>query len=132
MSKYTEQQTEFKDADLLVASLTAMGFTPQLHATAQQLTGYQGDKRADVAEIIIPRSQVGFASNDIGFKRNASGAYGAIISAFDSSTYDATWMKKLKATYCETGVMRQAKRAGLTFTGKKTVNGKQQLQFVKA
>lgn len=132
MSAYSEQTTEFKDADVLCEALASMGVKGvQRHAVAQPLEGYQGDKRDETAEIIIPRKYVGGASNDIGFKRSPSGSYSAVISQFDSSRYNAQWLKKLKATYAEGAVMKQAAKGGLRFTGKKKVNGKVQLQFVK-
>lgn len=133
MSKYSESTTEFKDAELLCEALRELGYTPQLHQTAQHLTGYQGDQRAETAEIIIPRAQVGNSANDVGFKRNANGTYGAIISEYDGSVNcTPAWQKRLKSTYAEKAVMRQAKRGGLKFAGKETKNGKVQLKFVKA
>lgn len=132
MSAYTEQTTEFKDAALLCAALTEMGITEvKVHQFAQQLEGYKGDKRTDTAEIIIPRRAVGSASNDIGFKKGENGAYKAIISEFDSGHYNADWMRRLKRSYAEQGIMLQAKKSGLKFAGKKVVDGKIKLQFVK-
>lgn len=133
MSAYTEQKTQFKDAALLVEALKACGISEvNVFETAQQLEGYHGDKRTDTAEVIIPRRAVGYLSNDIGFKRQPDGTYKAIVSEYDSSRYNADWMRNLVNSYSELGIMRQAKKAGLKFTGKKQVNGKLRLQFVKA
>lgn len=134
MSKYTENQTEYRDSALLVECLQEMGIKQvDVHKTAQPLIGYRGDKRAETAEIIIPRKAVGRASNDIGFKLGANGSYTAIISEFDTGRYGATWQAKLKATYAERGIIQKAKQKGCTFAGKKVLpSGKIQLQFVMA
>lgn len=133
MSAYSEVQTAFNDAETLCVALREMGFSEvQLHETAKHLTGYRGDKRAETAEIIIPRSAVGYASNDIGFKRQPDGSFQAIISEFDSAKHNADWLRQVKAKYIETGILAKAKKAGLKSVGKKIVNGKLKLQFVKA
>lgn len=135
MSEYAQKATEYKDASLLCEALKEMGYANVLHhETPQHLYGYKGDRREQTADIIIPRRDVGQASNDVGFARQPNGAYAAIISQYDSraGACDAAWLKKLKATYAEKGVMRQAQREGLRFTGKKTVAGKVKLQFVKS
>lgn len=132
MSKYSENQTQFKDAELLVQALAEMGYTTvEVNKEAQNLVGYHGDTRADKAEIIVRRAYIGKASNDIGFRRNVNGTYGAIISDFDSHRHNAQWLSKLKVKYAEKGIMRTAARQGLRFTGSKVVNGKSQFQFVK-
>lgn len=133
MSAYTEQQTQFKDSALLVQALKACGVSEvNVFETAQRLEGYHGDKRADTAEIIIPRHAVGYLSNEIGFKRQPDGTYKAIVSEFDSTKYNSDWMRTLVNTYSELGVISKAKKAGLKFAGQKQVNGKLRLQFVKA
>ena len=68
---------------------------------AQQLEGYHGDLRQDTAEIIIPRRFIGSASNDIGFKLQEDGTYGAIISDYDrtSMKYNQDWIGKLSQRY---------------------------------
>lgn len=133
MSKYAEKQTEFKDGTLLVEALKALGFdTVEVHDKAQRLEGYQGDLRANTANIIVRRKYVGSASNDLGFKQNADGTYTAIISDYDSSRYNRQWLTNLKTEYAKAGVMRQAARAGLRFTRQTGENGKIQLKFLKA
>lgn len=94
-----------------------MGFSSNMlkvSTSAQALEGYRGDKRADVAEIIIPRAHVGGAANDIGFKLQEDGTWSAIISEYDSHSgvasskskyakgttgYDALWLKRLNQRY---------------------------------
>src|SRR5579871_9544 len=120
MSAYGSYETQFKDGDVLCESLREMGFSEVLHhKTAQHLEGYHGDKRAQTAEIIVPRRVVGSASNDIGFKRQADGSYAAIISEYDSSRHNAAWMTKLRQTYLEKSELKEARKAGMKFLGKK-------------
>jgi Protein of unknown function (DUF1257) len=133
MSAYATQTTEFKDAGILCDALTAMGYTVERHTTARQLVGISGDNRPETAEIIIPRESVGRASNEVGFKLQTNGCYQAIISSFDSRhNFTPTVITRLRAQYAETAILQRAKRAGLRFQGKATVNGKIQLLFVKA
>src|ERR1035438_9167171 len=76
MSKYSSIDTCFDDQDALVEALKADGFQPLLATdpvAGDPLTGYQGDKRKDRAHVIIPRQQIGGASNDIGFRRGTDG-----------------------------------------------------------
>jgi hypothetical protein len=46
-----------------------MGYQPKVNDVAQNLYGYLGDKREQKAHIIIPRSQITSASNDIGLEK---------------------------------------------------------------
>lgn len=114
-----------------------MGYHPQVTEKPQHLEGYHGDERQQTAEIIIKRREVGGASNDVGFKKNADGSFTLIVSDYDkSSCFGAKKQKDLKCKYTEKVAMKQAKANGLKFVGKKTVTdtktGKpvQRLQFV--
>jgi hypothetical protein len=125
-----------------------MGFQPKnCIGKPEPLIGYQGDYRtadgeghtkdaskAMKADIIIPRAQVGGASNDIGFRRGPDGKYGAIISDYDSSRYNAEWMTKLRAAYTDKGIMKSAAKAGLKLISKakNPVTQKMDYQFLKA
>ena len=132
MSAYSEVTTEFNDGKLLIAALTEMGFKPQNHiGNPQHLEGYHGDKRPEVADIIIPRSQVGNASNDIGFVRGADGKFSAIISSFDSRKHDQKWLNKVKVGVADAGIQQQAKKLGLRVSSRKVVQGQIQYQFIK-
>lgn len=133
MSAYSEVQTQFSDGELLIEALTDMGFAPENHIGKPNcLTGYHGDTRADVADIIIPRAQVGRLSNDIGFVRGSDGTYSAIVSEYDSTRYGRAWQKSLRSKYAEKGILRQAKKAGLRQIGTpKLVKGKLQFEFLK-
>lgn len=100
----------------LKLALLDMGFSEhQLveHTKAQQLEGYRGDKRAETAELVIPRRYVGGAANDIGFKMQEDGTYQAIISENERGSraankgkhsagmngYSQQWLNKLSQRY---------------------------------
>jgi hypothetical protein len=132
MSAYREQKTSINDAGCLMAALQAKGFTPVRHATAVALVGYQGDERKQVAEIVIPRQQVGRASNDLGFKKQANGAYAAIISDYDRNIYDETWLKDVKIRALEAKAVKIATQQDAVQTSRTVLpNGKVRLQFTK-
>lgn len=117
MSHYTKVKTKLRNQAALVKALMDMGFTKeqiQVHEQAVNLEGYAGDKRKDTAEIVIPRRAVGGAANDIGFKLQEDGTYGAIISQYDRGNraadqksqyaegcngYSEKWLKKLNQRY---------------------------------
>lgn len=116
MSHYTKVKTKLRNVNALMKALQDMGFTQEMiryNKEAQHLEGYQGDKRAQTAEVIIPRRHVGGAANDIGFKLQEDGTYEAIISDYDSrsnrarqgehwqgrGSYNADWLAKLNQRY---------------------------------
>lgn len=122
MSAYNEIETQYSDQDCLVEALKEMGYQPQVSAKPQHLEGYQADEREQTAEIIIPRRQVGGASNDVGFKKNANGTYTAIISDYDSgNNFGKKKQQTLKKLYAEKMAVKQAKKNGLKFIGRKQV-----------
>jgi hypothetical protein len=100
ISEFHIVKTRIKDQSVLVQTLKEMGYTPVIHKEAKQLEGYQGDKRSQKAHIILPRKQVGSASNDVGFEKTKEGF---ILHA---SAYDAPWrtgkkVKQLNKGYAE-------------------------------
>ena len=118
-------------------ALKEMGYNPQVSEKPQNLEGYQGDTRKQTAEIVLPRRQVGGASNDVGFKRQANGTYTLIVSDYDSgSCFGKKKQSQLKQLYAEKKSIKEAKKAGLKFVGKKQVTDQktgrpvQRLQFV--
>jgi hypothetical protein len=111
MSHYVNVVTIMKDQEALIKALGRLGFDKvklEVHEKAQNLYGYQGDKRSQVAHIIIRKEFVGSSANDIGFERQANGSFAAHISEFDQGTgqysgsegrYGKTWQGKLVAFY---------------------------------
>ena len=117
MSHYVNVKTQIKDQAILVKALVRMGFENkvEVHDTAQNLIGYQGDTRKQKADVIIRRKHVGSASNDIGFEKQEDGFYRAHISEYDSSIgYNDDWTKKLFTYYGVEAARAEAEREGLT------------------
>ena len=100
MSHFTRMRTRIADAEALTKALAEMGFKEvEVHAEAQHLYGYMGDRRQQTAEVIVRRKHIGTASNDIGFKRGQDGVFEAIISDFDRRTYSQDWLNRLTQRY---------------------------------
>lgn len=116
MSHYTEVDLKIKSASALLAALAELGFPKErveVHETPQHLVGYQGDRRADLAHIIIRRRYVGASSNDIGFRREENGEYTAIISDFDrGSRYGVPWQKRLSGLVAAHAAIQLAQSRG--------------------
>ena len=74
-----------------------MGYQPKVHNEAQNLYGYLGDKREQKAHIIIPRSQITSASNDIGLEKIGKN-YTIHISQYDEQVHSFN-IDKLKQLY---------------------------------
>ena len=87
MSAYKKIECEIVDKETLIEALKLLGFSPDVLNEPKNLTGYRGDKRDEVAHVIIPRDQVNKftgASNDIGFFWNeAEQKYDFICSSYD-------------------------------------------------
>ena len=117
MSKYHDNTTTMDDQNCLVEALATHGKKARLAkdlVDGDQLTGYQGDKRQNRAHVIIPRIQVGGASNDIGFRREKDGTFTAVISEYDSHTYGPEWLSKIRKTYVEKKKVKELNAAGYT------------------
>ncbi|WP_414543928.1 DUF1257 domain-containing protein [Nostoc sp. CCY0012] len=82
MSHFSKIAVKFKDQSCLVEALQRFGFFPMLHDKPVNLYGWHGDKRQEVAHIVVPRNQISPSSNDLGFYRNGTD-YECIISEFD-------------------------------------------------
>lgn len=119
MSAYVKVGTEFRDEDTLCQALREEGLAPAVHAKAVALTDYQGQKRPETAEIVVPRRQVGGMSNDIGFQRQEDGTFRAIVSEFDQGKYNEAWFKKLKRVYGEKRAVKLAQQQGLKLVDRK-------------
>lgn len=150
MSEYSEAQTEFADAEILIAALAAVGYTTvENHiGKPQPLVGYMGDYRtldgqghtinpalALKADIIVRRKYVGGSSNDLGFVKGADGKFKAIISDFDSHKHTPAWLAKLKGEYAELNVVKTMKKMGVKITGrttKKNALGQEEVSYTYA
>lgn len=103
MSHYTTIKTKIRDREALLAALADLGFEAKMvecHEQPQPLFGFENDARPEKAHVILRRQYVGGASNDIGFVRDESGSYRAIISDFDQRQgYGAEWQARLAVRY---------------------------------
>ena len=134
MSKYLEMTTALTDERYLVEALQELGYAPEVCREGKALTGYLGDERAERAQIIIRRRQLDSASNDIGFARDSSGVYRAIISEYDRGIgFDDAWLGRVSQAYKELQTMAVVKAKGYIFKGREVINTPQgkkvQLRF---
>ena len=133
MSAYATLETVYKDRECLVQALADMGYKDvEVHDEAQSLVGYHGDTRAEKANVIVRRKFVGQAANDIGFVKDETGKYKAIISQFDSGKHNTKWLDGLKKNYTERVVTKEARKQGLRFHSRQVVNGKTVIKYLKA
>jgi hypothetical protein len=115
MSEYKKMATSFLESeeDCLIDALVDIGFPRkviEVHAEAEHLRGYEGDRRAQTAHIIIRRENVGSGSNDLGFEKMADGTYELRVSEYDRNSlqpdrskigmrYDHVFLKKLSGLH---------------------------------
>jgi hypothetical protein len=97
------------------------------HNEATHLYGYQDDQRAQKANIIIRRHNVGGAANDLGFIE-ANGTYKAIISDYDSGFYNKQWLGKLTTYYNVEKSKMELDAKGIAYTEVKDAQGRIQLR----
>jgi hypothetical protein len=137
MSEFKQYETQFKDKECLKAALAEKGYNVvEDHEQPQQLYDYHGrpttylDKTGDKAEIIVRRTYVGGAANDLGFRKQSDGTYSAIISAYDSGRHNTKWMVDLKKSYTEKVTVKEAKRLNLKPYKVSQQGGKKVLQYL--
>jgi len=134
MSKYEEMSTILAHEGYLVEALEQMGYKPEVHKNGAALVGYLGDERPEQAHIIIRRRQLDAASNDIGFVRDTSGQYRAVVSDYDRGIgFDQAWLGRVSQAYKERQTMAVAKARGYVFQGRSVIDtpqgAKVQLRF---
>jgi hypothetical protein len=134
MSKYDEMRTALSHEGYLIESLREMGYGPEVCPEGAALFGYMGDERSERAQIVIRRRQLDSASNDIGFRRDESGVYRAIISEYDRGIgFNEAWLGRIAQAYKERQTMAVAKAKGYVFQGRQVIETPQgkkvQLRF---
>ena len=134
MSKFQEMRTVLSHESYLIEALRDLGYAPEVCAEGAALFGYMGDERPERAHIVIRRRQLNSASNDIGFRRDESGVYRAIISEYDRGLgFDDRWLGRIAQTYKERQTMVVAKAKGYVFQGRQVIETPQgkkvQLRF---
>ncbi|MDB9371037.1 DUF1257 domain-containing protein [Nodularia spumigena CS-586/05] len=87
-----------KDQSCLVEALQRFGFFPMLHDKTVNLYGWHGDKREQVAHIVVPRNQISSVSNDLGFFWNGT-EYECLISEYDQGAEMAQAVQGLGANF---------------------------------
>jgi hypothetical protein len=150
MSVYRQQSTEMNDLGVIEECLKELpraprgivndpaqprtgNFTPVRHSEPVNLIGFAGDKRAEKAQLVIPRQQCG--SNDVGFlQEKKDGPVTVHISQADRHMhFSDAWLASLKSKYVNKKARKVARNTGLIFKGSKTLpNGKTRLVFVPA
>jgi hypothetical protein len=141
LSHYTKVKTKITNKELLVRALEDMGFKREqveVHDKPVNLFGYQNDKRNDVAEVVLRRAAVGGASNDIGFKLQEDGTFGAIISEYDGGSngackkndrtkniraYNSDWLKMLNQRYAYHHIKQQLADQNVYIESEREENG---------
>ena len=84
MSAYKTIKCSFKDKDTLLESLKNIGWNPVVYEEKHNLMGYVNDVRNEKAEIIVPKSDISLASNDLGFSFDEHNSeYIMICSEYD-------------------------------------------------
>lgn len=122
MSEFHVVEVDFTDEKALLDALVEMGYKPLVHETPQNLKGYQGDTRKQKAHIILPKSQVGYASNDVGFEK-VDGKYKLHVSEYDQrATFTTQKVNKLKQLYAKGAVVNQIKKKSKYSLGTQTVD----------
>ena len=135
MSHYTTLPTQIVDEQALLLALADLGFAgPQVERfeTAQPLYGYHGDVRPERAHLIIRRKYIGRSSNDIGFVRDDVGRYHAIISDYDRSRFNATWLDRLHQRYAYHATMQELTLQGFTLIEETAQDGSLHLTLRRA
>jgi len=113
MSEYITVEIELENEKTIKEVLKELGYPFEEHKIARHLIGWRGDKRTQVANIIIRKRHVGSAANDIGFRKKINGKYELIISEFDKSQpQGGIFMKKFKQLYVQKETRKYLKRKG--------------------
>ena len=119
MSHYIDIVTEIRDQDALLQALGRLGFggnKVEVYKDPTNLYGYTGDKRSQLAHVIIRRRFVGSSSNDIGFLQQGDGRFVSHISEYDQGKYNQAWQNKLCTYYGVEKSKIELSKKGLSFT----------------
>lgn len=122
MSHFTSIKTQIKNVDALKKALMDLGFQDvEVHKTARNLYGYQGDVRSQTAEVIVRRQYISAASNDIGFKQQSDGTFEAVISEYDRKQYSQQWLNQVTQRYGYHALMASASEQGFSVEEQETL-----------
>jgi hypothetical protein len=102
----------------------------EIHENPTNLYGFKGDKREQVANIIIRKQNVGNASNDLGFLRKPDGTFEAIISEYDKGkNCGEQFIANLKQNYAFHCIRLQQEMKGRTVNRTRLQNGHQRIEI---
>jgi len=104
ISEYHCVETQYNNKECIIKSLEELGYKPIIADTAKALMGYEGKERKQKAHIIIPKFQIGTASNDVGFEL-VNGKYVLRISEYDLNINSFN-QKKMKQLYAKHVTMK--------------------------
>lgn len=135
MSQYEELKTTMTDQQYLLEALTEMGYRPEVQTDGTALKGYGGVTWNRPVQIIIPREQLRGALAPVGFGRDETGVFQAVIDDLDRqyTGLNESWLGRVAQTYKERQTMAVAQTKGYVFRGREVVQTPQgpkvQLRF---
>jgi hypothetical protein len=98
MSHFTQVATQMVSRPHLVRALADLGFRAvEVYDEAQPLHGWAGQQA--VANVIVRKANLRGATADLGFLKNESGQYVAIIEGMDRRKFDNAWLGQLGQRY---------------------------------
>lgn len=131
MSQFVISGSCIKDEGCLVKALMRVGGWTEdqieISKEATNLFGYQGDRRNDLANVIVRRTHIGRYSNDIGFHKNEKGTYDVIISEYDKCRFNDAWVTRLTNLYNEERVIRECQMLGYSYKVEESTDGVRKL-----
>jgi Protein of unknown function (DUF1257) len=126
LSEYAVIQTQFRDAAVLAAALTDLGFPARAIEWHEEPAVLRGPtiEVAGYAQLVIRGRHVGPGANDLGFVRGRDGVFYALVGTMEQRTrgwhgpYDQTWLGRLAAAYAvrQLAVQYQGKGWRVTVT----------------
>jgi hypothetical protein len=120
MSEYAVIQTQLRDAAILAAALTDMGFAPsaiEWH-DVPVLLGGPWIEVPQHAQLVIRGRHVGPGASDLGFTRGPDGVWQALVAVNDQRSrgwhgpYDHVWLGRLAAAYATRQLAAQYRARG--------------------
>ncbi len=120
----TTVQVELTDQELLVETLKAMGYSPEVHEEAQSITGY-GGRAYKKANVIVKKNQMSGAYADVGFEKTKTG-FNVHIDNSDTTKFG---LNKLKRNYGESKVMKVINGTNKYTVKSRKVDAKNQIRI---
>lgn len=123
MSQYEELTTTMTNQQYLVEALTEMGYKPEVQTEGTALRGYGGVSWNRPVQVTIPREQLRGALAPVGFGRDETGVFQAVIDDLDRKYTDLneSWLGRVAQGYKEQQTMAVAKTKGYVFRGREVV-----------